>query len=140
MLLYTSSIEDLSANKLHGFFVGWRNPPSTAMHIDLLKNSDEVILAINGDTGNVVGFITAITDKVLTAYIPFLEVLPEYQGQGVGQELIRRMLERLNGFYAIDLLCDRDLQPFYANFGMKPAFGMMLRNYEWQSGKRSSLA
>ncbi|MEM9907537.1 MAG: hypothetical protein AAF921_21205 [Cyanobacteria bacterium P01_D01_bin.44] len=30
-----------------------------------------------------VGFITAITDHVLSVYIPLLEVLPPYQGQGV---------------------------------------------------------
>ncbi len=137
MLLYTSSIEDVSVNKLEGFFIGWRNPPSAATHLELLKNSDEVVLAINKNTGNVVGFITAITDKVLTAYIPFLEVLPEYQGQGIGQELIRRMLERLYGLYAIDLLCDPELQPFYANFGMKAAHGMMVRHYERQSGRQS---
>lgn len=130
MLVYTSSIEHLLENKLDGFFVGWRNPPSAAARVELLKNSDEIVLAINEDTGNVVGFVTAITDKVLTAYIPFLEVLPEYQGQGIGQELVRRILERLNGLYAIDLLCDPELQPFYAKFGMKPACGMAIRDYK----------
>jgi hypothetical protein len=31
----------------------------------------------------VVGFITAISDGVLTAYVPFLEVLPAHRRQGV---------------------------------------------------------
>ena len=34
------------------------------------------------DAGRVVGFVTAISDGVLSAYIPLLEVLPEYQGAG----------------------------------------------------------
>lgn len=82
----------------------------------------------------VVGFITAITDHVLSAYIPLLEVLPSYQGQGIGLELVQRMLEKLNSIYMVDLLCDPDLQPFYARAGMQPASGMLVRNYHQQSG------
>ncbi|HKQ75696.1 MAG TPA: GNAT family N-acetyltransferase [Blastocatellia bacterium] len=67
--------------------------------------------------------------------MPFLEVLPAYQGQGVGKELVRRMLERLSDLYAVDLLCDPELQSFYASLGMWQAHGMMIRNYERQTGK-----
>jgi hypothetical protein len=44
------------------------------------------------------------------------------------------MLERLRGLYMVDLLCDPEVQSFYARLGMQPATGMMLRNYERQSG------
>jgi ribosomal protein S18 acetylase RimI-like enzyme len=86
------------------------------------------------DTSAVVGFITAISDHVLTAHIPLLEVLPEYRGRGIGSELVRRMLDQLGDLYAIDLICDVDVQPFYAKQGMRPAAAMMVRNYERQSG------
>ena len=86
------------------------------------------------ESGRIAGFITAISDGVLSAYIPHLEVLPSYQGQGIGTELVRRMLEKLSGLYMIDLLCDPEVQPFYARCGMKPATGMMIRNYDRQSG------
>ena len=88
------------------------------------------------ESGHVVGFITAISDHVLSAYIPLLEVLPEYRGRGIGRELVGRMLDRLRGLYMIDLVCDPDLEPFYTSMGMYPATGMMIRNYEHQSGKR----
>jgi predicted N-acetyltransferase YhbS len=68
----------------------------------------------------VVGFITAISDGVLSAYIPLLEVLKPYQGQGIGGRLVQRMLDQLNGYYMIDLLCDPELESFYARFGMVP--------------------
>ncbi len=45
------------------------------------------------------------------------------------------MLQRLDGLYIIDLTCDARLQPFYQSAGMEPATGMMLRNYERQSGR-----
>lgn len=100
----------------------------------MLTNSEHVVLAVDSDTDRVVGYITAITDGVLAAYIPHLEVLPDFQGRGIGSELVRRMLAQLEGFYMVDLICDSELQPFYARFGMKPYSGMIVRNYERQSG------
>jgi predicted N-acetyltransferase YhbS len=81
-----------------------------------------------------VGYITAISDGVLSAYIPLLEVLPGWRGQGIGSVLVRRMLEALKHLYMIDLLCDEDVQPFYALHGMKSATGMCLRDYDRQTG------
>ena len=135
MIDYTDMVDGLSPDQLGGFFVGWPNPPSAKTHLRLLKNSDAIVLAVDTATTQVVGFITAHTDQVLTAYIPLLEVLPTYQGQGIGQSLVRRMLVRLRSYYAIDLLCDPELQPFYAKLGMRPAVGMAVRNYEYQAGQ-----
>jgi ribosomal protein S18 acetylase RimI-like enzyme len=136
MICYVDSIESVTAENLCGFFVGWPNPPSSATHLEILRNSSLVVLAIDSETGDVVGFITAISDGVLSAYIPLLEVLPGYQKQGVGVELTRRMLEKLKGLYMVDLLCDEELQSFYAKLGMKRAQGMFLRNYECQGGAK----
>lgn len=134
MIEYLDSVEGITADQLHGFFVGWPNPPSPETHLRLLQQSDEVILAMDAARGIVVGFITAHTDRVLTAYIPLLEVLPEYQQQKIGKTLMQKMLERLSDYYAIDLLCDPNLQPFYEQFGMRRATGMFFRNYDKQAG------
>ncbi len=134
MINYTDSPEGIGADDLNGFFVGWPNPPSPDKHLEILTKSDAIVLAIDETTGQVVGFITAISDGVLSAYIPLLEVLPEYQKQGIGAELVRRMLSKLNGLYMVDLLCDKELQPYYERFGMKPITAMMIRNFERQSG------
>jgi ribosomal protein S18 acetylase RimI-like enzyme len=134
MITYLDSINGITSKELGGFFVGWPNPPSPETHLKLLRNSDHILLAFDEETEKVVGFITAISDGILSAYIPFLEVLPEYQGQGIGQELTKRILKKLQGLYMIDLLCDIDIQPFYKKFGMKTATGMIIRNYERQSG------
>lgn len=137
MILYRDSTAGITAEQLQGFFEGWPNPPSAETHLRLLMNSDKVVLAVDEDGGQVVGFITAITDGVLSAFIPFLEVLPAYRGRGIGRELVRRMLEKLGGLYAVDLLCDPDLQPFYERFGMRRASGMSLRDYRFQSGSQA---
>lgn len=132
---YSDSLSTISANDLRGgFFVGWPNPPAPETHLRLLQGSSAVVLALDSDTNQVVGFITAISDGVLAAYIPLLEVLPAYQSQGIGGELVKRMLDRLSHLYMVDLLCDADLQPWYARQGMRPATGMIVRNYSRQSG------
>lgn len=134
MIEYLYSVEEITADQLHGFFVGWPNPPSPEVHLRLLKQSDEVVLALDAANGNVVGFITAITDRILAAYIPLLEVLPAYQHQQIGKTLVQKMLERLSCYYMIDLSCDPEMQPFYEQFGMRRATGMLSRNYGKQSG------
>ena len=136
MINYTSSLDDITPDRLSGFFAdwGWPSYPSPGAHLRLLKGSDEVVLAIDAGSQRVVGYVTAITDGVLSAYIPLLEVLPDWQGQGIGSELVRRMLDRLSHLYMIDLLCDTEVQPFYERHGMRPATGMMVRNYAHQTG------
>lgn len=132
---YTTLIEDITSDhQLNGFFVGWPNPPSPKVHLKLLKKSSHVVLAVDDESAQVVGFITAISDGVLSAYIPFLEVLPPFQGQGIGQQLLKKMLELLSDMYMIDLMCDVELQGYYEKLGMHRSHGMILRNYAKQLG------
>ncbi len=135
MIVYRDSFQDLTEERLEGFFHGWPNPPSSKQLLKILKHSTYVVLSLDEESGKVIGFVNALSDQVLTAYIPLLEVLPEYRGKGIGSELMRRMLKRLESYYTIDLLCDPDLEPFYSKAGMSKATGMMIRNYANQSGK-----
>ncbi|MBI1259813.1 MAG: GNAT family N-acetyltransferase [Chloroflexi bacterium] len=131
---YSTSLDGISADHLSGgFFVGWPNPPSPETHLRVLQGSAHVVLAL--DDRAVVGYVTAITDGVLAAYIPHLEVLPAYKGQGIGTELMRRMFDQLAHIYMIDLICDADVQPFYDRLGMTRYTGMIKRNYDRQSGE-----
>ena len=118
-MIYKISLDGISADMLNGFFVDWPNPPNQQTHLKLLKQSSKVVIAIDDKTNQVVGFITAISDGVLSAYIPFLEVLPEYKNKGIGKELVERMLKELDDIYMIDLCCDDDLVPYYEKFGMR---------------------
>jgi len=114
---YADSLEGVEPRQLDGFFVGWPSPPSPERHLELLRGSAAVVLARDGE--RVVGFVTAISDGVLSASIPLLEVLPDYQGRGIGTELMRRILARLDGLTMVDLSCDAPLEPFYARLGFQ---------------------
>ena len=127
MIDYTDSLDGIEPRHLKGFFAGWPHPASPETHLLLLSSSDYVVLAIDGETDQVVGFVTALTDGVLCGFIPLLEVLPAYQRQGIGQALMTRILDRLGHLANVDLLCDPDVVPFYERFGMKPVGGMALR-------------
>ena len=130
MFVYTTDVECVNEEMLHGFFVGWPNPPTALTHLQILNSSYLVWLAIDTTSNKVVGFVNAISDGVLSAYIPHIEVLPEYQKKGIGKELMTRILESLKHLYMVDLLCDEDLQGYYAKFGMKNATGSLIRNYD----------
>ena len=130
MISYTDSLANVTSEHLRGgFFAGWPNPPSPITHYQILANSSAIVLArIEDET--VVGFITAVSDRVSCAYIPHLEVLPAFQSQGIGSELMRRMLQKLRHLYMVDLVCDPPLQAFYERFGMRAVVGMVVRNYD----------
>ncbi len=129
MIQYTDSIENITTEMLAGFFEGWKKPHTTENHLKILKNSDHIVLAIDKEKNKVAGFITALTDNIQSAFIPLLEVLPDYRRQGIGSELVSGMLKKLKRIPAIDLTCDPDVQKFYSKFGMQPSTGMIIRNY-----------
>lgn len=132
---YTADLTGVDAAMLAGgFFVGWPDPPAPEVHLALLLGSAHVALAIDDEARQVVGFATALSDGVLCAYIPLLEVLPAYQGRGIGRALIQHLVARLRDLYMVDLVCDADLEAFYAPLGFVPGTAMMLRNYDRQSG------
>lgn len=121
------------AQRLAGLFRGLAQPALSRDVHRLLAGSYRISLAVD-EGGRVVGFAQAISDGVLTACIPLLEVLPEHQGRGLGTALMRHLLEQLGHLYAVDLSCDDDVVPFYERLGMRRANAMYLRNYARQGG------
>jgi ribosomal protein S18 acetylase RimI-like enzyme len=122
---YIDNINEVKSEQLLGFFVGWKTPLTPKRHYELLQGSTHFVIAM--DVNKAVGFITALTDGVNSAFIPLLEVLPEYQNQGIGAELVKRMLSKLHGIANIDLTCDPEMQSFYERFNMHRSTGMILR-------------
>ena len=125
---YIDNIDKITSKQLCGFFVGWKSPLTPERHYELLRGSTHFIVALDGEKA--VGFITALSDGVNSSFIPLLEVLPEYQGRGIGSELLRRMLIKLDDIVNVDLTCDPDMQPFYEQFKMLRSSGMILRKYK----------
>lgn len=67
-----------------------------------IKNSGCVFSAWDGN--QLVGLINAIDDTEMTAYIHYLLVRPEYQGNGIGKKLINLIKEHYKDFLVIVLI------------------------------------
>ncbi len=138
MIKYYTELDSITADDLGGFFVGWPTHPDSSTHLRMLENAYAVALAVDTDAGRVVGFANAISDGVLSAHIPLLEVLPEWQGRGIGTRLIETLCEQLRDLYMVDIVCDAELEAFYSPLGFRALTGMAKRNYENQTGVPAS--
>ena len=123
MIVYRDHLEGLTPEALRGFFVGWPSPPTPEQHWEILERSFAFVLAYDTEAGEVVGFVTALSDGVFSAFIPLLEVRPHYQKRGIGKALLQQIEQRLAGVYSIDLVCDPELVPYYAALGYQSLAG-----------------
>jgi len=66
-------------NELDCFFQDWKSPPSPEIKGKLLNGADLIITA--RENGRLIGFLTAISDGVMHAFITLIEVLEGNQGK-----------------------------------------------------------
>lgn len=130
MIYYQETLEGIGISKLKGFFSHWHHPQPPEHHLTMLEQSSYFTLALDSEQDKVIASITVLTDDIQAVFISMLEVLPEYQGQGVGSELVKRILEKYQHIPGIDLMCAPETQAFYERLGMKRSVGMVARNYE----------
>jgi GNAT superfamily N-acetyltransferase len=130
VVTYTDDMSRVHEWMLTGFFVGWPRHPSPAQHLAVLRGSYRSVVAVDSADGRVVGFVNMISDGVLTAFIPWLEVLPSHQGRGIGTELMRRIVSGTEQLYSVDLACDAGLVPYYERLGWTGGSSAMLRHRE----------
>ena len=87
------------------------------------------------DGYSLIGFAEAVSNGVTDAYIQDVMVHPGWQRQGVGTQLMERMLERLSqeGVYMVSVVYgEKALQPFYERFGF---FTMLCGQREMRPGR-----
>ena len=108
MIIYRNNIENIFPEMVTGFFSpgGWKEYPSPEKFLKILENSQHKILAVDDERNIVAGFINAVSDKILTAYIPLLEVLPEYQNKGIGSLMMDIIETRAKKEGAIEIALD----------------------------------
>src|SRR6266850_3961127 len=75
----------------------WSSTEKPELLHKALLASHSLVTAWDGT--RLIGLGNAISDGCLVVYYPHLLVLPEYQGQGIGTEIMRRLLARYAGFH-----------------------------------------
>ncbi len=133
-IIYSSDKNDVKDLIIENFFAGWPNKPSEEILRKSIENAAYATLAIDKENNRLAGYITALSDDVLSAYIPFSEVDKHYQKQGIGIRLVEEMLKQFDHLYMIDLVCDKEIAGFYSKAGFKSWHAMIKRNYSNQSG------
>lgn len=95
--------------------VGWnrmekeyKNPLMTSYYHIAVYENDKLI-----------GYIDSVSNGVSDAYIQDLMVCPDYQGKGIGTDLMDKMIEYLKKkrIYMISVVYEECLKPFYERFG-----------------------
>lgn len=79
-----------------------------------------------------IGYIDCVSNGVTDAYIQDLMVHPNYQNNGIGTELMNRMIAYLKskGVYMISVIYEDRLSPFYERFGFTEMLCGQLQTYE----------
>ena len=80
------------------------------------------------DGNRQIGFCRAFTDGLAAAYLADVYVLEEYRGRGLGEELVREMVENGPDAGVKWLLHTTDMHPLYRKFGFEePNYKVMER-------------
>ena len=130
--------DKIKTGELDPFFQDWKSPPTLITQRRLLKGSDLVITARKG--GKLVGFLTAISDKTMIAFISLVEVLKPHQGKGIGKRLMELAIAHFKGYYQIVLITDAEKGAFYKKLGFAEIYGMQIQDFMYgrsQKKKRS---
>lgn len=79
-------------------------------------NSAHCCFAFDGE--RMIGTARAISNREYHAFIYDVAVYPEYQGQGIGRQLVQHLLDRLP-VWRVMLRADKDAQGFYRRHGFE---------------------
>lgn len=84
-----------------------------------LVNAHSLVSAWDGH--KLVGLGNAISDGHLVVHYPHLLVHPDYQGQGIGRQIVAKLLEQYQGFHMQILTADEKSEAFYQKVGFSRA-------------------
>jgi GNAT superfamily N-acetyltransferase len=98
---------------------GWSSAKKPELLYKALLGSHSLVTAWDGT--RLVGLGNAISDGYLVVYYPHLLVLPEYRGQGIGMEIMQRLMGRYEGFHQHMLVADGRALDFYRKCGFQRA-------------------
>ena len=109
--------KDFNVQELRELFlsVEWSSGHYPDKLVVAMKNSDSVFTAWDGD--KLVGLINVLDDGIMTAYVHYMLVNPEYQGHGIGKRLICFVKEKYADYLKICLTSYSKSIGFYENCG-----------------------
>lgn len=87
--------------------------------VTAMEHFETVFTAWDGD--KLVGLICAMDDGIMTAYVHYLLVRPDYQGMGIGKKLVEKIKDTYKDYLRIVLVAYNDEVGFYESCGFEKA-------------------
>lgn len=103
-----------------GFFfsVNWESGNYPDKLVRAMNNSTRVISAWDGN--KLVGLVRALDDGETVAFIHYLLVDPEYQGQHIGDNLMKQIMNFYENLLYVKVIpSDSKTIPFYERYGFR---------------------
>ena len=112
---------DFTPGQLQDLFlsVEWSSGHFPDKLVVAMRNFKTVFSAWDGD--KLIGMICAMDDGVMNAYVHYLLVRPEYQGKGVGQQLVKQMKAQYKDYLRIVVVAYNNEVGFYEHCGFSRA-------------------
>lgn len=98
---------------------GWSSADKPQELFQGLMNSHALVAAWDED--RLVGLGNALSDGHLVVYYPHLLVHPDYQGRGIGRQIMQRMQEKYGHLHMQMLTADGQAIAFYQKLGFERA-------------------
>ena len=119
MAITFKDTHEFSREELEELFlsVEWSSGHYPDKLVIAMRNFEKVFTAWDGD--KLVGLICAMDDGIMTAYIHYLLVHPDYQHMGIGKQLVNRMKEVYADYLRIVLVAYDDEIGFYKSCGFE---------------------
>ena len=121
MSVVYKEIHDFTRDELRGLFlsVEWSSGHYPDKLASAMKNYETVYSAWDGNT--LAGLICAMDDGVMTAYVHYLLVRPDYQHQGIGKRLVELMKDKYKEYLRIVVVAYNAELRFYESCGFSKA-------------------
>lgn len=97
----------------------WSSAEKPKQLLSALRNSHTLVTA--RISGQLVGIGNAISDGYLVVYYPHMLVHPDFQGKGVGREMMESMQSIYSRFHQQQLTADGEAIEFYKALGFERA-------------------
>lgn len=112
---------DFNKKELRELFlsVEWSSGHYPDKLVVAMKNFKTVYTA--WDDSKLIGLICAMDDGIMTAYIHYLLVNPDYHKLGIGKKLVEKMKEKYKKYLRIVIVAYNDEVGFYEACGFKKA-------------------